>query len=248
MSSQPPKYAARHAEHFAMERRDGVLLLRMHTGGGPAVMSLALHHAWGEVLREAGADLDNEVLILTGTGEAWTGGLDPALLDRPPAQRGEDRYDLYRDGIALLRSLVFSVDVPTIGALNGPGYHQELALACDLTLCTPGTVFDDTHFRSGAVPGDGQHLVYQELLGLKRAARMLYTGAGVGATEALELGLVNEVVPDERLLPRAWELAAEIMAAPRATRRLTHAIVQRPWQRRLVDDLAFGRTHHLLNT
>ncbi|MEV1246180.1 enoyl-CoA hydratase/isomerase family protein [Nonomuraea sp. NPDC050022] len=248
MNSQPPKYAARHAEHFAMERRDGVLLLRTHTGGGPAVMSLALHHAWGEVLHEAGADLDNEVLILTGTGGAWTGGLDPALRERPPAQRGEDRYDLYRDGIALLRSLVFSVDVPTIGALNGPGYHQELALACDLTLCTPGTVFDDTHFRSGAVPGDGQHLVYQELLGLKRTARMLYTGAGVGAAEALELGLVNEVVPDERLQPRAWELAAEIMAAPRATRRLTHAIIQRPWQRRLVDDLAFGRTHHLLNT
>ncbi|MBE8516230.1 hypothetical protein ILP97_01650 [Amycolatopsis sp. H6(2020)] len=94
MRSQSPEYAARHAEHFAMERRDGVLLLRMHTGGGQAVMSLALHHAWGEVLREAGGDPDNEVLILAGTGDAWTGGLDPALRDRAPAQRSEDRYDL----------------------------------------------------------------------------------------------------------------------------------------------------------
>ncbi|MFD2472295.1 hypothetical protein [Amycolatopsis silviterrae] len=66
---------------------------------------------------------------------------------------------------------------------------------------TSGTVFADTHFRSGAVAGDGQHLVYQELLGLNRAAR-----------------------------------------------RLTHAVVQRPWQRRLVDDLAFGRAHHLLTS
>ena len=245
MGSRLRDYAARHAEHFAMERHDGVLVLRTHTGGGPAVLSLALHRAWGEVLREAGEDPDNEVLILTGTGDAWTGGLDPALRNRAP---GEDRYDLYRDGIALLRSLVFSVDVPTIGALNGPGYHQELALACDLTLCTPGTVFADTHFRSGAVPGDGQHLVYQELLGLKRAAQLLYSGAGVSAAEALELGLVNEIVPGERLLPRARELAAQIMTAPRATRRLTHAVVQRPWQRRLVDDLAFGRAHHLLTS
>ena len=247
MSSPPPEFV-RHAEHFAVERRNGVLLLRMHTGGGPAVMSLGLHRALGEVLQEAGADPDNEVLILTGTGDAWIGGLDPALRDRPPTLPGEARYDLYRDGIALLRNLVFSVDVPTIGALNGPGYHQELALACDLTLCTPGTVFGDSHFRNGAVPGDGQHLVYQELLGLKRAARLLYTGATIAATEALAFGMVNEVVPDQRLLPRAWELAVEIMAAPRATRRLTHAVVQRPWQRRLVDDLAFGRAHHLLAT
>ncbi|MEV6156887.1 enoyl-CoA hydratase/isomerase family protein [Nonomuraea sp. NPDC052129] len=243
------EYAARYAKHFVMERHDGVLLLRMHTGGGPAVMSSSLHQAWGQVFHEAGNDPGNEVLIITGTGESWMAGLEPELRERrPPTWQSGGRYQIYYDGIKLLENLVFAVDVPTIGAINGPGYHHELALICDLTLCTPGTVFDDSHFRAGAVPGDGQHLAFQELLGLKRSALALYSGAGIGAAQALELGLVNEVVPADRLIPRAQELAATIMAAPRTTRRLTHAVLQRPWKRRLVDDLAFGRAHQLFET
>ncbi|MFI7231132.1 enoyl-CoA hydratase/isomerase family protein [Nonomuraea angiospora] len=239
------KYASAYAEHFVMERNDGVLLLRMHTGGGPAVMGLSLHHAWGQVFLEAGNDPANEVLIITGTGGSWMAGLEPDLRER---RLTGGRYQTYYDGIKLLENLVFAVDVPTIGAINGPGYHHELALACDITLCTPETVFDDTHFRAGAVPGDGQHLVFQELLGLKRSAMALYTGAGIDAAQALELGLVNEVVPADRLILRARELAATIMAAPRTTRRLTHAVLQRPWKRRLVDDLGFGRAHQLFET
>ena len=115
MSSPPPEFV-RHAEHFAVERRKGVLLLRMHTGGGPAVMSLGLHRALGEVLQEAGADPDNEVLILTGTGDAWIGGLDPALRDRPPTLPGEARYDLYRDGDA----------VAGYDFANGEGRHADV--------------------------------------------------------------------------------------------------------------------------
>ncbi|MEU8196618.1 hypothetical protein AB0C10_22825 [Microbispora amethystogenes] len=53
------------------------------------------------------------------------------------------------------------------------------------------------------------------------------------------------MLPPERLLPRAWEIAERIMRSPRAARRLTHAIVQRPWKRRLVDDLAFGVAHEM---
>ncbi|MBT2226927.1 enoyl-CoA hydratase/isomerase family protein [Nonomuraea sp. NEAU-A123] len=249
MPGQSSGVVGRYGQHFVMERRDGVLLLRMHTGGGPAVMSLALHNAWGQAFQEVGNDPDTELLIITGTGDSWMAGLEPGLRERRPYREwtSEARYATYYDGLKLLENLVFSVDVPTIGAINGSGFHHELALVCDLTLCTPATVFDDTHFPAGAVPGDGQHLVFQELMGLKRAAFSLYTGAGIDARQAAELGLVNEVVDADRLLPRAWELAETIMAAPRTTRRLTHAVLQRPWRRRLVDDLAFGRTHQLFD-
>ncbi|MEU7004087.1 enoyl-CoA hydratase-related protein [Nonomuraea sp. NPDC046570] len=99
--------------------------------------------------------------------------------------------------------------------------------------------------RRGA--GDGQHLAFQELIGLKRSALALYSGEPIQAAQAWELGLVNEVLPPDRLLPRAWQLAEMIMSCPRTTRRMTHAVMQRPWKRRLVNDLAMGRAHQLFD-
>jgi enoyl-CoA hydratase/carnithine racemase len=83
------------------------------------------------------------------------------------------------------------------------------------------------------------------VIGAKRAAYHLYTGEPISARQALELALVNEVLPAGRLVPRAWEIAETIMKSPRAARRLTHAIVQRPWKRRLVHDLGFGIAHEM---
>lgn len=62
-------YAEKYAEYFVMQRRDGILELRMHTDGGPAQFGFAVHNAWGQAWQEIGNDPDNEVLILTGTGE-----------------------------------------------------------------------------------------------------------------------------------------------------------------------------------
>jgi enoyl-CoA hydratase/carnithine racemase len=242
------EYSQRYRDHFVLERRKGIVQLRMHTRGGPAVMSLGLHNAWSRVLRDVGSDPSNEVVILTGTGDAWMAGLDRASFERRYRTWPADaRYETYYDGVKLLENLVFSVDVPTIGAINGPGYHHELALLCDITLCSSDTSFADTHFLNGAVPGDGQHLAFQELLGLKRTAAALYSGEPINAVQALEYGLVNEVLPTDRLLPRAWELAESVIARPRTTRRMAHAVVQRPWKRRLVDDLAMGRAHQLFD-
>jgi enoyl-CoA hydratase/carnithine racemase len=92
----------------------------------------------------------------------------------------------------------------------------------------------------GSVPGDGIHSCLQELLGVKRAAYVLVTGQQIGATLALELGLVNEVLPRDQLLDRAWKLADHIMNQPRVVRRLTTQIIRRPWKRRIVDDLDGG--------
>jgi enoyl-CoA hydratase/carnithine racemase len=58
-----------HAEHFVMERRDGIIQLRMHTDGGPALFGFGMHNAWGQAWQEVGNDPENEVLILTGTGD-----------------------------------------------------------------------------------------------------------------------------------------------------------------------------------
>jgi enoyl-CoA hydratase/carnithine racemase len=240
MAARPlDDYAGRYAGHFTLSRDDaGVLEIRMHTDGGPARFSRELLAAWGEVLGDAGADPANEVIVLTGTGDAWIGGIDPASFAVPPGQWPADEvYAQFRAGVRLLEALVVDIQVPTIGVINGPGPRQEVALACDLTLCADTTRIGDGNVAAGSVPGDGMFLVLSELIGAKRAAGLALTGATLSAAEALDLGLVNEVVPATALASRARELAATIAGRPRAARRLTHSILARGWQRRILTDL-----------
>jgi enoyl-CoA hydratase/carnithine racemase len=254
-------YAEKYADYFVMRRHDGITELRMHTNGGPAQFNFAVHNAWGQAWQEIGNDPDNEVLILTGTGDHWL------TLPSVPAQPGvsgggareqtrtlmrEERpkdfaYEhTYYDAIKLLENFVFGIDIPTIAAINGPSIaHTEFALLCDITLAAETATIVDPHLPTGVAPGDGQQLTLQELIGTKRAAYHLYTGEPIEARQALELGLVNEVLPAGQLLPRAWEIAERIRQSPRSARRLTHAIVQRPWKRRLADDLGFGVAHEM---
>ena len=111
---------------------------------------------------------------------------------------------------------------------------------CDITLCSEDAVVFDLHYDIGSVPADGIHNAFQELLGVKRAAFALLTGEAIDAAKALEYGLVNEVVPRDELLARAYVIADHIMSQPRTTRRLTTQIVRRPWKRRIADDLDGG--------
>lgn len=242
------EYRGRFAPHFRLERHDGILVVRMHNHDGPASWSRGLLNAWNLLLGVVGADRDNEVVVITGTGDAWIGGVDAESFAQPLSQWEADLvHEQYNDGIRILERLVFDLDVPTIAAINGPGMRLELPLLCDLTLCTPDVSFGDGNFRAGSVPGDGMYLVLRDLLGVKRANHIVYAGQRIGADEAHRLGLVNEVLPRAELLTRALDLATEIKAAPRTARRLTHAVMTRTWQRRLVSELRDHYAHQLLS-
>jgi enoyl-CoA hydratase/carnithine racemase len=115
-----------------------------------------------------------------------------------------------------------------------------MCLMCDLTICAEDAILYDLHYDIGSVPGDGIHSCFQELLGVKRAAYALLTGQAIDAKTALEYGMINEIVPREKLTERAHELADHIMTQPRTTRRLTTQIVRRPWRQRITNDLDGG--------
>jgi enoyl-CoA hydratase/carnithine racemase len=240
-------YGTRFGSHFQLDRQDGVLTVRMHRHGQAAQWSRGLLNAWNLLLREVGADRDNEVVIITGTGESWLAGVEPTSFAEPVSRWDSDLIDeQYNDGVKVLERLVFDVDVPTIAAINGPGPRLELPLLCDLTLCTPDVVFGDGNFRAGSAPGDGMHIALRELAGAKRASHVVYTGQGIPADEAQRLGIVNEILPRTGLMPRALDLATQIMARPRTARRLTHGMITRAWQRRLVTELRDSYAHQLL--
>lgn len=235
-------YKERFKEHYHLTRRaDGVILAQAHTRGGPTQLSVQNHRSVGQLFKTVGADPKNEVMIYTGTGGNFMMNVDPRgfELEKQDLQYWSYEY-AYKDGRNNVASLVNDLEIPTIGVLNGPGFHTEICLMCDLTICSEDAVLFDLHFPLGAVPGDGIHCAFQELLGTKRAAYALLTGELIDAKKALEYGMVNEVVPRARLLERAWELADLLMKQARTTRRVTTQIVRRPWKKRILDNLDGG--------
>ena len=231
-------YKKQFEEHLSFERKNGILQVRMHTHGGPVKWSFQMHQALAEAWSVIGHDPENEVLILTSTDPYWIGEFD--IDSFREAEEDPDKNvifnDMYHDASKIVDNWVNDIDIPTIGALNGPGLHWENAFMSDITLCTPDFVVRDDHFGDATVPGDGQALCLQAILGIKRAAYMMFMVNTIDAQTALDWGIVNEVVPKEKLLPRAWEIAEKIMKQPRIIRRLTHQITVRPWKRLLMDD------------
>ena len=223
-------YQLKYADFIRMERKNGIILLQMHHEGGPVLWNEAMHNALPQAFHDVGNDPENQVMILTSTDPYWIGVSDP----QAEFKFNYDTY--YTDGTKLLENLIFNVDIPTIAAVNGPGFHTEIALLCDITICSENAVFQDAHFAVGFVPGDGQLLTFQELIGVKRAAYALYTGQQIDAQTAYDWGMVNEVLPQDDLVTRAWEIAETIMKQSRATRCLTHHLLTRPWKRRLHSD------------
>ena len=105
---------------------------------------------------------------------------------------------------------------------------------CDIVLLSDdGYLQDAAHFARGVVPGDGVHTCCRVVMGLNRARYFLLTGQRMSPEQALACGAVNEVVPRDRLLARAWEHAGYLALRPPLTLRLTRSI--------LVQDLQAGR-------
>lgn len=229
-------------DFYTLDRReDGVLLVQAHTNGGPVQLSVQNHRSLGQLLKVIGADPKNELVIYSGTGDDFMVDSDPDGFEIEAADVAGWAYEYaYKDGRINVSSMVNDLEVPTIGIMNGPGFHSEIVLMCDITLCAEEATIFDLHYAIGSAPGDGIHSAFQEILGTKRAAYALLTGEAIDAQTALQYGMVNEVLPRDQLLDRAYRIADYIMSQPRTMRRMTTQIVRRPWKKRIVDDLDGG--------
>lgn len=236
---------------FILDRdEDGILTVQMCINGGPAVWCYGIHKGLGLLCKFVSQDLDNQVMIITGTGDQWLGYPDFKYLSllntnsvSDPQKYAQQTYDeWYKDGVAELKNFIFDLEIPTIAAINGPSPvgHTEFALACDLTLMTPDASFFEKHYATAnLVTGDGQYLALHHLLGDKRMNYLVYTGEEINAERALEWGLVNEVVPREHLLERAKELAHKILAADYHVRRLQHRLMTESWRKDLENNFDY---------
>jgi enoyl-CoA hydratase/carnithine racemase len=228
-----------------MERRHGILQMTLHTRGGPL--------QWGPVIQEElvgaftdiGADRDNRIVIMTGTGDVFSG---------PKAEPGKSFYREIQHHITAdlldrthwnakrVMTRMLDIEVPMIGIVNGPAMrHSELPLMCDIVLAADDATFEDTaHFDiASQVPGDGINIVYTMLLGLNRARYFMLTGQILSAREAKDLGLVAEVMPRHALIPRAWELAEGLAKKNDLLLRYTRVVLTQPLRNWMERDVMY---------
>lgn len=212
---------------------EGVLEVALHTDGGKLIFNGHTHEQFVDLFHDIGADPDNRVVILTGTGDAFMDEISPEGFDFF-TPRGYDK--IYREGKKVLMNIL-DIEVPMIAALNGPVLlHSEYVLLADIVLATPDTVFQDKpHFDFGIVPGDGVNLLWPEVIGSVRGRYFILTRQRLDAQTAKAWGAVNEVVPADRLLARAHEIAVGLAKLPPLTSRYTRiALTQK--LRRIIDE------------
>jgi methylglutaconyl-CoA hydratase len=182
---------------------------------------------------------DALVAILTGAGKAFCAGLDldelKSLIGKTHAENVEDSRRMVR----IFRRL-YDFPKPTIAAVNGAAIAGGTGLAtmCDFTLATPDTKFGYTEVRIGFVPAIvSSILVWQ--VGHKLARDLLLSGRIFDATEAHRFGLVNEIVPADRLMARARELAAQLMenspTSVRQTKKLINGFIANALDQQIED-------------
>lgn len=160
-----------------------------------------------DLLKTLAADEDVRALIFTGAGEkAFMGGADVVEL------RDRKAEDALKGINSNLMRDVEDFPAPTIAAIRGYalGGGLELAMACDLRICSEEAKMGQPEVGIGIIPGAGGTYRMPRLIGLGRAKELIYTGRIIDAAEAFSSGLVNGVVPDDSVLDAAKELARRI--------------------------------------
>jgi methylglutaconyl-CoA hydratase len=166
-----------------------------------------------------------QIVILTGAGKAFCSGMDLDNLKQLTGRTHEQNVVDSETMASLFRTL-YDSPKPTIAAVNGAAIAGGTGLAtlCDFTLAVPEAKFGYTEVRIGFVPGIVSSYLIANV-GEKRARDLLLTGRLFDAEEAHRLGLVNEIVTPDQLMPRALQLAAQLMENSPASLRTTKALL-----------------------
>jgi enoyl-CoA hydratase/carnithine racemase len=167
---------------------------------------------------------DVRCLLITGAGRGFCAGDDfqAIFLDEDRANRKIERQiRRIKEGESSLDE-IFALEKPTIAAVNGPavGYGMDIALYCDIRLASDRAKFGWYFVRRGVMGTIGGTFILRQLVGLSKAFELTLTGDLIDADEALRIGLVSRVVPDDQLMDEALVLARKIASGPPLTQQL----------------------------
>ena len=218
---------------------DGVLIVQLHTNGGPCLMTAQTHTEFVEAFYRISQDRANKIVILTGAGgdfitnvdwSSWADPADPGVWSQ-----------IHDEGVQALENIA-NIRVPVIAAIEGRAHiHSDYALLANVIVAAEGATFQDVgHYAAGVAPGDGIFTTWSYRAGAGRAEAFLLNPQPLPARTAQEWGVVAEVVPNGKTLSRARELAALYLKAPEVTRRNTRVHFIQPLKERIVREVGYG--------
>lgn len=199
-----------------------------------------LHTALALVWDLVEADTEARAVVLTGRGRAFSAGGNFEVMTRVQTDA-----EFRARNVAEARRIITGMarcPVPVVAAVNGPavGLGCTLALLSDLVVMAEESYIADPHVQVGLVAGDGGALVLPLLVGLCKAKEMLFLGDRVGADEAVRLGMANRVVPREKVVDEALELAARLAELPAQALRDTKRLVNLHLERAIAGGMEAG--------
>jgi enoyl-CoA hydratase len=189
------------------ETRQNAALITLNRPERRNSINQALLAGLYEGLEKAQKDDSVRAVVLTGNGKSFCAGIDLSVIGT------DNLFDPRGDGVDLPEAFA-ACKKPVIGAVNGHAITGgfEIALQCDFLIASEQASFADTHLKVGIHPGWGMTQLLRQAVGVRMAKQISLTAQFVPAAEALRIGLVNEVVSAEQLVPRALEIAGQIAA------------------------------------
>jgi 2-(1,2-epoxy-1,2-dihydrophenyl)acetyl-CoA isomerase len=219
-------------QHVSVENEGGVGWIRFNRPEKMNAIGALTRQQLGDAVKQAERDDAVRVVVLTGSGRAFSSGADVTEMAqgtgmRTPEEVGNVLRNEYMPILARLRTM----PKPVIAAMNGPaiGIGASFALACDIRIATPEAYLMEAFVNIGLAPDGGVSWLLPRLAGTGVAYEMFFSGKPLQAADAHRLGVVNRIVPAERLEEEVRDLANQLASQPRgamagAKRAVNHAL------------------------
>lgn len=203
-------------ETILFEKGDGVATVSLNRPEVLNAFDMRLHEEVYDALNAAAADDEARCIVLRGEGKGFSAGADLAEVVGGDGSGSPDLGEYLRQTYGRLITRIVGIEKPILAALHGPVYGAGLgiALACDLRLAAESAKFSVAFVKIGLIPDAGVSFFLPRVVGLGRAMQMSMLGEALDAQEAHRVGLVNRVVPDEKLEEETSALAERLAGLP----------------------------------
>jgi enoyl-CoA hydratase/carnithine racemase len=181
---------------------------------------------WAKSLTAAQADDNVHVVIVTGAGRAFCSGGDVGRMGEGEPSALDGKNGLW-EGVHRIPKQLEQMDKPVIAMVNGlaVGAGMGMSVMCDMRIAAQSARFSTGYVKVGLVPGDGDTYFLPRLVGAAKALELLWTADFIEAPQALELGIVQRVVPDAQLKEATYALARQIADGPQIPIRMIKRLV-----------------------
>jgi enoyl-CoA hydratase/carnithine racemase len=229
---------------------DGIATILLNRPERMNAFNFEMIDAWTAALEQCRTDERVKVVILSGAGTAFCSGGDIVDMGERLSHTPEQRKNELFERIERIPLALENLDKPVLAAVNGAatGAGMDMALMCDIRYAARSARFAETYVKVGLVPGAGGAHFLPRLVGVSKALELFLTGEFVDAEEALRIGIVNKVFPDETLMEEVRKIAQKMVGAPSLTLRMTKRAIYQGMRNDLRTNLDLISSHYAVIT